>query len=254
MASGWGGWPCCPLNIARWVVLKRDFAGWRAAVFTGKPACGRHLGLRAHKVHKLYNGALLCELFILNCTDHRKTKSPPLGGCWRRSHVQKPYAQESAASTPLGCARGYRLLPSLRCRSAGNNLAIDLYQNGARWLQVQEYEAPVTVDQRRARSRLNNALAVIPPILAVPLEHVFLNQQRRSGASMRDLARAATFMRCARAAIDFWSTSQITLIRACFLISAPLSTRRRMARVRPRRSICPAPIWTERAIIRPSTL
>jgi 23S rRNA (guanine2445-N2)-methyltransferase / 23S rRNA (guanine2069-N7)-methyltransferase len=189
MASGWGGWPRCPLNIARWVVLKRDFAGWRAAVFTGNPACGRHLRLRAHKVHKLYNGALLCELFILNCTDHRKTKSPPLGGRWRRSHVRKPYAQESAASMPLGCAQGYRLLPSLRCRSAGNNLAIDLYQNGARWLQVQEYEAPVTVDQRRARSRLNNALAVTPPILTVPLEHVFLNQQRRSGASMRDLVR-----------------------------------------------------------------
>ncbi|HEX2243173.1 MAG TPA: hypothetical protein VHK27_07985, partial [Gammaproteobacteria bacterium] len=142
-------------------------------------------------------------------------------GRWRCSHVRKPYVQESAASMPLGCAQGYRGLPSLRCRSAGNNLAIDLYQNGARWLQVQEYEAPDTVDQRRARSRLNNALAGIPPILAVPLEHIFLNQQRRSGASMRDLVRAATFMRCARAAIDFWPTSQITLIRACFLISAP---------------------------------
>ena len=47
------------------------------------------------------------------------------------------------------------------------NLAIDLYQNGARWLQVQEYEAPVTVDQHRARSRLNEALAVIPRILVV---------------------------------------------------------------------------------------
>src|SRR4030067_1171477 len=43
-------------------VLKRCYAGWRAAVFTGNPELGKVMGLRAHKMHVLYNGAIECKL------------------------------------------------------------------------------------------------------------------------------------------------------------------------------------------------
>lgn len=42
--------------------LKRCYAGWRAAVFTGAPEAAHHLGLQAHKTHTLYNGAIACKL------------------------------------------------------------------------------------------------------------------------------------------------------------------------------------------------
>ena len=43
-------------------VLKRCYEGWRAAVFTGNPDLGKVMGLRAHKMHVLYNGAIECKL------------------------------------------------------------------------------------------------------------------------------------------------------------------------------------------------
>ncbi|MBI2993181.1 MAG: 23S rRNA (guanine(2445)-N(2))/(guanine(2069)-N(7))-methyltransferase, partial [Gammaproteobacteria bacterium] len=42
--------------------LKRCYAGWRAAVFTGNPEAAHHLGLQAHRTHTLYNGAIACKL------------------------------------------------------------------------------------------------------------------------------------------------------------------------------------------------
>ena len=56
------------------------------------------------------------------------------------------------------------------------NLAVDLYE---RWVHVQEYEAPATVDEGKARERLNAALAVIPDLLGVSPEDVFLKVRRR---------------------------------------------------------------------------
>ncbi len=56
------------------------------------------------------------------------------------------------------------------------NLAVDLYE---RWVHVQEYEAPATVDEGKARERLNAALAVIPDVLGVSPEDVFLKVRRR---------------------------------------------------------------------------
>jgi 23S rRNA (guanine2445-N2)-methyltransferase / 23S rRNA (guanine2069-N7)-methyltransferase len=55
-------------------------------------------------------------------------------------------------------------------------VALDVYEQ---WAHVQEYEAPATVDPTKARERLREALAVIPEVLAIPPEHVFLKVRRR---------------------------------------------------------------------------
>jgi 23S rRNA (guanine2445-N2)-methyltransferase / 23S rRNA (guanine2069-N7)-methyltransferase len=164
------------------VALKRGFPGWRAAVFTGNPACGGHLGLRAHKVHKFYNGALRCNLLHLEL--HAPPAAKPFadhtasGAVMFGNRVRKNYKQlrRWAAREDIACYRVYDAdLPEY-------NLAIDLYQNGECFVHVQEYEAPSTVDEHRARARLNEALAVIPEVFAVIPEHVFLKQRRRQRA------------------------------------------------------------------------
>jgi 23S rRNA (guanine2445-N2)-methyltransferase / 23S rRNA (guanine2069-N7)-methyltransferase len=56
------------------------------------------------------------------------------------------------------------------------NLAVDLYEQ---WVHVQEYEAPATIDVGKARERLNAALAVIPAVMGVSPDDVFLKVRRR---------------------------------------------------------------------------
>jgi 23S rRNA (guanine2445-N2)-methyltransferase / 23S rRNA (guanine2069-N7)-methyltransferase len=64
------------------------------------------------------------------------------------------------------------------------SLAVDLYtgagsEEGRRWLYVQEYAAPATVDPAAARRRREEALSVLPEITGVPFEHIRLRTRRR---------------------------------------------------------------------------
>src|SRR5690606_22202549 len=41
---------------------KKHYKGWTVALFTGNDDLVKHVGLRAHKVNTLYNGAIKCSL------------------------------------------------------------------------------------------------------------------------------------------------------------------------------------------------
>ena len=43
-------------------ILKERFTGWKAAVFTGNPELGKEMGLRARRMHVLFNGPIECKL------------------------------------------------------------------------------------------------------------------------------------------------------------------------------------------------
>ncbi|HEY6927947.1 MAG TPA: bifunctional 23S rRNA (guanine(2069)-N(7))-methyltransferase RlmK/23S rRNA (guanine(2445)-N(2))-methyltransferase RlmL, partial [Steroidobacteraceae bacterium] len=44
------------------LVLRERFQGWNAAVLTGSPELGLELGIRAHRTHTVWNGAIECRL------------------------------------------------------------------------------------------------------------------------------------------------------------------------------------------------
>jgi 23S rRNA (guanine2445-N2)-methyltransferase / 23S rRNA (guanine2069-N7)-methyltransferase len=44
------------------VMLRERFQGWSAAVLTGSPEFGLELGIRAHRTHTVWNGAIECRL------------------------------------------------------------------------------------------------------------------------------------------------------------------------------------------------
>ncbi|HEY5529287.1 MAG TPA: class I SAM-dependent methyltransferase, partial [Thermoleophilia bacterium] len=46
--------------------LKRSFSGWTAAILTGNPELGAHLGLRARRTNVFYNGSILCKLLTFD--------------------------------------------------------------------------------------------------------------------------------------------------------------------------------------------
>ena len=51
-----------PLYAELGTLCTKYFKGWKAAVFTGNPGLGKHIGLRAVLTNTLYNGALSCKL------------------------------------------------------------------------------------------------------------------------------------------------------------------------------------------------
>jgi 23S rRNA (guanine2445-N2)-methyltransferase / 23S rRNA (guanine2069-N7)-methyltransferase len=167
-------------------VLRERFLGWRAAILTGNPELGRSLGLRARNYHSLYNGPLPCRLLHFEVREENFFSAQPrplppeqrgpgaemLANRLRKNlkHLEKWRQREQ-----VDCYRLYDAdLPEY-------NLALDLYTTleGERIANVQEYEAPPSIDPRDARRRLREALGVIPEVLGIQADRLFPRIRRR---------------------------------------------------------------------------
>jgi 23S rRNA (guanine2445-N2)-methyltransferase / 23S rRNA (guanine2069-N7)-methyltransferase len=180
--------------------LKRCYTGWQAAVFTGNPELGKHVGMRARKMHTLYNGAIECKLLHFEVTPewfHREpliiTSPAQLGSgaemFANRLRKDLRHFGRWAARQDIGAYRVYD------ADLHEYNLAIDVYEGARRWAHVQEYQAPASVDPRLAQRRLKQALAVIPLVLQIPPEqmHFKLRQRQKDGAQYQKLAATGEF-------------------------------------------------------------
>lgn len=58
-------------------------------------------------------------------------------------------------------------------------VAVDVYQGEQRWVHVQEYAAPKTVDETKARLRLEETLAAVREVLEVDTQHLIVKVRRR---------------------------------------------------------------------------
>jgi len=180
--------------------LKRNFPGWRAAVFTGNPELGKHMGLRANRYHTLFNGAIECRLLHFEITPESVVVE----------HAPKTFEIRPGSSAEMFANRlrkdlqhfgrwarrqeifAYRLYDA---DLHEYNLAVDVYESDRRYAHVQEYEAPDTVDPDKARQRLQHALGVIPLVLEIPREQMFFKLRRRQkgGAQYEKLGETGEF-------------------------------------------------------------
>lgn len=174
------------------VALREPFAAWNAAVITGEPALGQLLGCEASRVHTVWNGAIECRLLrfapgerkqrraargvVIDTPELAQSPGGQMFGNRLRKNLQRLGKQ--ARRENVGCWRLYDAdMPEY-------SLAIDLYtgagkDEGQRWLYVQEYAAPQTVDPVAARRRREEALAVLPEVTGIALDHVHLRTRKR---------------------------------------------------------------------------
>lgn len=180
--------------------LKRCYDGWHAAVFTGNPELGQRIGLRARRLHTLYNGAIECKLLHFEVAPewHRRERPPitspaDLGGgaemFANRLRKDLRHFGRWAKRQDLG---GYRVYDA---DLHEYNLAVDVYEADRRYVHVQEYQAPASVDPRLAARRLRDALAVIPLVLDVPPEQVYskVRQRQKDRGQYEKLAATGEF-------------------------------------------------------------
>jgi 23S rRNA (guanine2445-N2)-methyltransferase / 23S rRNA (guanine2069-N7)-methyltransferase len=181
--------------------LRHHFDGWRAAVFTANPDLGKYLGLRALRMHTLFNGALPCKLLHFEVTaQHFVRPGPaPAARIWvdlstnsgatmfaNRLHKNLKHLQRWASRAEVSCYRVYDAdLPEYA-------LAVDKYEQ---WVHVQEYAPPKSIDPAKAAQRLEEALAVLPQVLGVAPENIFtkVRSRQKGTAQYQKLAQQGHF-------------------------------------------------------------
>jgi 23S rRNA (guanine2445-N2)-methyltransferase / 23S rRNA (guanine2069-N7)-methyltransferase len=167
-------------------VLRERFVGWRAAVFTGNPELGRRTGLRATRQHSLYNGPIECRLLHFRIEERAFVEGRPAaltagqrgpGAEMLRNRLLKNQRSLGNWVRDQGVTC-YRLYDADLPEYA---LAVDLYETdaGERHANVQEYQAPASVDPEAARRRLREALGVLPEVLDIPEARIHFKVRRR---------------------------------------------------------------------------
>jgi 23S rRNA (guanine2445-N2)-methyltransferase / 23S rRNA (guanine2069-N7)-methyltransferase len=142
------------------------------------------LRLSPERTHTLYNGALECKLlhFAITTAAERSARAA------RVFEIVPGSGAEMFANRLRKDLRHYgrwarkQEIFAWRLYDADMheyNLAIDVYDCGQRYVHVQEYEAPDTIEPNTASARLKEALQVIPLVLEIPREQLFFKVRRR---------------------------------------------------------------------------
>jgi 23S rRNA (guanine2445-N2)-methyltransferase / 23S rRNA (guanine2069-N7)-methyltransferase len=199
--------------------LRAHFGGWDAAILAGSPDAGLELGLRAERVHTVWNGALECRLLRIHVSPESEKQLIHSGRSARidTSLAQSPGAvmfgnriaknlkqlEKWAAREQVSCYRLYDAdMPEY-------SFAIDRYaeaDGGRVWLYVQEYQAPKTVNPDAAQRRRAEALAALPGATGIAPEFIHLRQRRKTtrGDQYEKLGESADFRLVAENGLRFW--------------------------------------------------
>jgi 23S rRNA (guanine2445-N2)-methyltransferase / 23S rRNA (guanine2069-N7)-methyltransferase len=200
-------------------ILREHFGGWDAAILSGSPDAGLELGIRAERVHTVWNGALECRLLRLHVSaDSSKT----LLHTGRTARIDEALA-DSPGSKMFGnrVAKNLKQLEKWAERESVScyriydadmpeySFAIDRYaeaDGGRTWLYVQEYAAPKTIDPAAVQRRRNEALAALPSVTGIPAEFIHLRQRRKTsrGEQYEKLGQQADFKLVEEGGLRFW--------------------------------------------------
>jgi 23S rRNA (guanine2445-N2)-methyltransferase / 23S rRNA (guanine2069-N7)-methyltransferase len=200
-------------------VLREHFGGWDACILSGSPDAGLELGIRAERVHTVWNGALECRLLRLHVSeesaktllhtgrgariDESLAESPGSKMFANRLAKNLKQLEKWAERESVSCYRIYDAdMPEY-------SFAIDRYTeaDGKRtWLYVQEYAAPKTIDPAAVQRRRNEALAALPGTTGIAQEFIHLRQRRKTtrGDQYEKLGQQADFKLVEEGGLRFW--------------------------------------------------
>ncbi|HIP83186.1 MAG TPA: bifunctional 23S rRNA (guanine(2069)-N(7))-methyltransferase RlmK/23S rRNA (guanine(2445)-N(2))-methyltransferase RlmL, partial [Desulfocapsa sulfexigens] len=162
-------------------ISKQELDGWQVGVFTSNPDFGDRMGIKWNKTHRMYNGSINCRLFCgtVHAEENKQDfqwqlteeKGPDEGiefGNRLRKNAKK--FLKWAKRDGVHCFRVYdKDLPEY-------NVSVDLYE---KWIQVQEYNAPDTVDEKAAQRRFQQCLHQVRHLFGVRRDRVFLKTRRK---------------------------------------------------------------------------
>jgi 23S rRNA (guanine2445-N2)-methyltransferase / 23S rRNA (guanine2069-N7)-methyltransferase len=217
--------------------MRSNLKGWKAAVFTEDSGLGKHIGIRAEKLHSLFNGAIPCKLIhfsVEQSTFYRDSRLPRRiaaealsdNALMFRNRLNKNRKQvvRWANRENITCYRLYDAdLPDYAA-------AIDVYTNASsleQWICIQEYEAPASIDPVKAKLRTSEMTSVVQLTFDVDDEHLFYKTRaRQRGESQYErIENEGHFHQVSEGQCHFWVNFEDYLDTGLFLDHRPIRQR-----------------------------
>jgi 23S rRNA (guanine2445-N2)-methyltransferase / 23S rRNA (guanine2069-N7)-methyltransferase len=183
--------------------LRAGFSAWTLAAITPDAGLSAGLGMTAEKTAPLYNGRILTQVSVFRVPGADELAAPSAPGVAPTASAAQaaPALSDAAAAFSNRLRKNYRHLEKWARRTGVScyrvydadlpdyAVAVDLYTGagpdaGSRWAHVAEYAPPAGIDPAKAQHRLDDVLLVVPEVLGLESEDVFLKvRQRQRGDS-----------------------------------------------------------------------
>ncbi|MBU2514067.1 bifunctional 23S rRNA (guanine(2069)-N(7))-methyltransferase RlmK/23S rRNA (guanine(2445)-N(2))-methyltransferase RlmL [bacterium] len=173
--------------------LRDKFLGWHASIFTGNLDLGKSIGIRAVKKHSFFNGKIPCTLlnFEINpdlyFRDKKDAVKKPLSISTTKNDDLSIEMFANRISKNLKKLKNWLEKEGIECFRLYDKdipefaVSIDVYN---RHVNVQEYKAPDSVDEKKARQRMDSIRDILPKIMNIPKSNIFVKvRQKQKGVS-----------------------------------------------------------------------
>ena len=173
-----------PLYEKLGVVLQKNFTEWRAAIYTGNLDLARELDLSPSKQYSLFNGSIACKVLVF---DNMQSKSEQIAERLSKPPPVQPLSEEAKMlfnrlqknqrrlkgwlkKSAISCYRLYDAdIPEY-------SAAIDIYE---KFIYVQEYAAPNTIEERVAKQRFETIKRAVKEFSGNEYKKVYYKERRR---------------------------------------------------------------------------
>ena len=173
-----------PLYQKLGVVLQKNFTEWRAAIYTGNLDLARELDLSPSKQYSLFNGSIACKVLVF---DNMQSKSEQIAERLSKPAPVQPLSEEAKMlfnrlQKNQRRLKGWLKKSSISCYRLYDadipeySAAIDIYE---KFIYVQEYAAPSTIEERVAKQRFETIKRAVKEFSGNEYKKVYYKERRR---------------------------------------------------------------------------
>ena len=173
-----------PLYEKLGVVLQKNFTEWRAAIYTGNLDLARELDLSPSKQYSLFNGSIACKVLVF---DNMQSKSEQIAERLSKPPPVQPLSEEAKMlfnrlQKNQRRLKGWLKKSSISCYRLYDadipeySAAIDIYE---KFIYVQEYAAPSTIEERVAKQRFETIKRAVKEFSGNEYKKVYYKERRR---------------------------------------------------------------------------
>ncbi len=185
--------------------MQRAFRGWKVTILCGDSELLSNIDMKPDRTNSLYNGGILCQAahyyvfteeekqaFIERARQRREERlATPLtpGAEMAYNRIRK----NLDAIRPIMEAEGVTCYRIYDADMPEYSAAIDLYEG--KWINLQEYAAPSTIEVETAERRLNELVLATERATGIDLENIYVKQrsQQKGKEQYRKLASSNKF-------------------------------------------------------------
>jgi Predicted N6-adenine-specific DNA methylase len=169
-------------------IISDLFKGWSVSILAGEQELLSYIDMKPERTNTIYNGGILCQIAHYRVyTDEEREALKERAMARRAERLSQPLTpgaemaynrlvKNLEAIKPQMEAEGVTCYRIYDADMPEYSAAIDLYEG--KWINLQEYAPPATIDPEAAERRLNELILATERATGIDLENIYVKQRK----------------------------------------------------------------------------